>query len=210
MDEWLDIYCQGKRPDFASMYKDADAVTDIPPAMWFQEIYEAFPDAKVILSVRDNEEVWAPSMGKQLELLQTLGGRLQRVALLWLAPIAAPTYLLFHLKEKLFLDTNLTAFLGSLNWKSTVLFKKKYREHNHRVQAVIPKEKLLIYNVKQGWQPLCEFLGCDMPQQEFPRENVACSISYITLSKKIQDFKRNAFVLLAFLVLLASVFYLYL
>ena len=49
---------KGKSPDFVSMYKDVDAVTDRPPAFWFQEISEAFPDANVILTVRDSEEVW--------------------------------------------------------------------------------------------------------------------------------------------------------
>lgn len=57
-DEWLDIFHRGKTPDFPSMYKDVDAVTDLPPAFQFQEIYEAFPDAKVILTIRDSEDVW--------------------------------------------------------------------------------------------------------------------------------------------------------
>ena len=74
MDEWLDVYCEGKSPDFTSMYKDVDAVTDVPTAFWFQELYEAFPDAKVILSLRDNEDVWVQSLAKQLELLGTAGG----------------------------------------------------------------------------------------------------------------------------------------
>ena len=63
-EEWLDIYMKGKSPDFVFMYKDVDAVTDRPPAFWFQEISEAFPDAKVILTVRDSEEVWLKSYMK--------------------------------------------------------------------------------------------------------------------------------------------------
>jgi len=61
-----------------------------------------------------------------------------------------------------------SAAFGSLHSESTVLFKKKYREHNERVQAVVPKKKLLVFNVKQGWKPLCDFLGCEIPGQEFP------------------------------------------
>ena len=48
VDEWLDIYLKGKTPDFASMYKDVDAVTDHPAGFWYEEILQAFPDAKVI------------------------------------------------------------------------------------------------------------------------------------------------------------------
>ena len=79
----FDIYCEGKSPDFASMYKDVDAVTDLPPAFWFEEIYRAFPDVKVILSMRDNEEVWAHSWAKQNELIQTFSGFLNRVLVKW-------------------------------------------------------------------------------------------------------------------------------
>ena len=161
IDQWFDIYCEGKSPDFASMYKDVDAVTDIPPAFWFEEIYDAFPDAKVILSLRDNEDVWLQSFVKHLEIIQTLGGLLNIVLLKWPATIIQRVRGKHTVLE--FLDPILVAAYGSLNWKSTALFRKKYREHNERVQAVIPKEKLLIYNVKQGWKPLCEFLGCDVP-----------------------------------------------
>ena len=73
-EEWLDIYMKGKSPDFVSMYKDVDAVTDRPPAFWFQEISEAFPDAKVILTVRDSEEVWLKSYMKLNDVLRTLNG----------------------------------------------------------------------------------------------------------------------------------------
>ena len=57
VDEWLDLYLKGKTPDFASMYKDVDAVTDIPANIWHEEILQAFPDTKVILNVRDSEDV---------------------------------------------------------------------------------------------------------------------------------------------------------
>ena len=60
-----------------------ESLTDLPPAFWFEEIYEAFPDAKVILSVRDNEGVWAHSWVKQNELIQTFSGFLNRVLVKW-------------------------------------------------------------------------------------------------------------------------------
>ena len=66
VDEWLDIYLKGKTPDSASiMYKDVDAVTDHPAGFWYEEILEAFPDAKVILNVRDSEDVWLKSQVRE-------------------------------------------------------------------------------------------------------------------------------------------------
>ena len=205
-EQWYNIYMEGKSPDFVSMYKDVDAVTDLPPGFWFQEIYEAFPDAKVILSLRDNEEVWVQSWAKQIEFVHTLGGFLNRVLIKW------PLIIVQRISGKYttfeFLDSMINASYGSLNSKSTILFKKKYREHNERVQAVIPKEKLLIYNVKQGWKPLCEFLGCDVPEVEFPRENVGLSHGHDKISKRIKQTKGLLFVVLASFVLLAAVVYL--
>ena len=75
--------------------------------------------------------------------------------------------------ERYFVDTLRNAIYGSFNPEATVLFRKRYQQHNERVQAVIPSERLLIFNVKQGWKPLCEFLGCNIPSTEFPRENVS-------------------------------------
>lgn len=198
-DEWLDIFHRGKTPDFPSMYKDVDAVTDLPPAFQFQEIYEAFPDAKVILTIRDSEDVWVRSWAKQKEVDNLKGyGFLTRTLLRsWL-----------HRKFYDLVDAVDSAGFGSLNPKSTVLFKKKYREHNERVQAVIPRDKLLIYNVKQGWEPLCKFLGCEIPeQQQFPQQNREVSVSLERLRKFRQELRFIRIIFLSTLCVLLSAFY---
>ena len=65
-----------------------------------------------------------------------------------------------------------SAAFGNLHSESTVLFKKKYREHKERMQTVIPKKKLLVFNKnKAGNLSLCEFLECEIPGQEFPWRN---------------------------------------
>ncbi|XP_078350486.1 uncharacterized protein LOC144635256 [Oculina patagonica] len=198
-DEWLDIYYGGKALDFASMYKDVDAVTDLPAAFWFQEIYEAFPNAKVILTIRDSEDVWARSWAKQREVDDFEGTD-------WLTKIVLRYWL--HRKYYALLDAEDSAAFGILNSKSTVLFKKKYREHNERVQAVIPKEKLLIFNVKQGWEPLCKFLGCDIPEQEpFPWQNVGTAGSSERLAKRRQKLRFNVIAILATLCVLFIALY---
>lgn len=49
--------------------------------------------------------------------------------------------------------------------------KAVYREHYASVRALVPKERLLEYEVKEGWAPLCEFLGQDVPGVPFPTGN---------------------------------------
>ena len=52
-----------------------------------------------------------------------------------------------------------------------------YEEHNRRVRELIPADRLLEYNVKQGWAPLCQFLEIDTcPQTPFPKTNSALSL----------------------------------
>ena len=163
-DEWLAIYRGEKTPDFVSMYDGVDGVTDLPAAFWYEEILEAFPEAKVILTVRDNDDVWVQSWVKHL--------RLTRDGIKFAA--------LFSSKVRNYLEIFNTvdlAVYGSVSPTATSLFKKKYNAHNERVQAVIPAEKLLIYSIKQGWAPLCQFLGVDVPLREFPHENVGGSMA---------------------------------
>ena len=63
-------------------------------------------------------------------------------------------------------------FVDTLHNVATVLFRLKYYQRNERVQAVIPAERLLDYSIKQGWKPLCEFLGYNTLSTLFPRANV--------------------------------------
>ena len=59
-------------------------------------------------------------------------------------------------------DSNAVVLVGSRNKTSTYVFRKRYRIHNHRVKSLVPPDKLLVYNVQQGWKPLRDFLGCEI------------------------------------------------
>ena len=198
LEQWLDSFETDRHPDFKEIYQGVDAVTDVPPAFWFEEISAAFPEAKVILTVRDSEDAWVKSWTEHLHLTSRM----------------IPFYvkLLFYIfprmkKQKHFFDTLRPAIYGSSNPKATALFRVKYRQHNERVQAVIPAEKLLVFNAKQGWKPLCKFLGCDVPSTPFPRENVAHSNTKRGLLRFIRETKKCiALVILFIAVLLAAVF----
>lgn len=48
---------------------------------------------------------------------------------------------------------------------------KSYNDHIEDVKRFVPPEKLLIYSVAEGWEPLCNFLNCDVPNVKFPNEN---------------------------------------
>ncbi len=46
-----------------------------------------------------------------------------------------------------------------------------YEAHNEAVRKALPSERLLIYEVSEGWAPLCAFLGVPLPTEPFPRTN---------------------------------------
>jgi hypothetical protein len=46
-----------------------------------------------------------------------------------------------------------------------------YNQWLEEVKQTVPKDRLLIFNVKQGWKPLCEFLDVPIPENPFPHKN---------------------------------------
>lgn len=194
IDEWIGLYYGGEEPDYASMYEDVDAVVGLPTSFWYEEILKVFPEAKVILTVRwDGEDGWVKSWAREDELLHN-PGFLKRAFIRWKNP-----------KGWLFMDALGFSAYGTVTSASRILAKKKYREHNERVQAVIPKEKLLVFNVKEGWKPLCEFLGCEEPDQEFPRANVGSTLNRQLVARQFPVIVNLLLMMLAVLALLVSI-----
>ena len=57
--------------------------------------------------------------------------------------------------------------------------RQAYRKHNLYVQSVVPKEDLLIWNLKEGWEPLCSFLGKEIPDGPIPHDNKTGDVEFI-------------------------------
>ena len=70
-DHWFDVFQNGAKPDVKRVYKNADVCIDMPGNLFFEEILEAFPDCKVILSVRE-EGAWIESLMRHLDLFFAL------------------------------------------------------------------------------------------------------------------------------------------
>lgn len=166
-DHWLEVFQNGTKPDIKRVYQHAEAIVDVPGTFIYEEILEVFPDCKVILSERE-EDSWVNSLVNQLNQLQP---RLNKLALL--SPTAR--------KLVNVLEYYWNAIVGSHNPKCTYVFRKRYRIHNHRVKSIVPADKLLVYNVKQGWKPLCDFLGCKVPTVPFPHENIRGEIAHMPM-----------------------------
>ncbi|EDO49231.1 predicted protein [Nematostella vectensis] len=159
-DDWLDLIEHGRLPDFEAMFENVDAITDLPGNFFFEEILKASPDAKVILTVRE-QEAWLRSSKKQLKMVQ---GLFSKLWFLSLSPI--------YLGIRKITNGMVAALYGTINAESTWIIAKALEMHNQRVRSTVPPGQLLEYSVTEGWGPLCDFLGHATPKEKFPHENV--------------------------------------
>jgi hypothetical protein len=71
LDMW-NTYMEGRSDmDWRKLLAGYDATADVPACLYYRELLQAFPDARVILTVRDPEKWWQ-SMAKLVEVHNTL------------------------------------------------------------------------------------------------------------------------------------------
>ena len=135
---------------------------------------ERHPEAKVLLSVRDPER-WYESTRTTIYPLTMLLDSSRTVRLIFgLATLLA--YGGFAgIKSSLPHDVIWDGtFDGRFEDKAYAI--EIFERHNEEVKRHVPPERLLVYEVKEGWVPLCEFLGVAEPEEPFPRLNDAAQM----------------------------------
>jgi len=159
---WHAFFVEKKPMDWRALFADYEATVDAPAAFFYREILEAFPDAKVVLNLRDQER-WYKSLLTLRKVMEELRPYREGNARLkmWGEMVEAMS----------------ARFLGArpADAGSEVDHDRciaSFNEHNRRVQEVVPADKLLVFRVEEGWGPLCEFLGRKAPEGEpFPHLN---------------------------------------
>ncbi len=150
---WRDAFRSGDA-DWDSLLHGYRAAVDWPPAHFWRQLAGHYPTARVILTVRD-PDAW-------YESIRTTIFPAQR------RPLPAPDdphYAQLVMPRELILHGT----FGQIEDKAHVL--SVYHAHNAAVQAQIAPPRLLVYDVRDGWAPLCEFLGVVVPGEPFPRSN---------------------------------------
>lgn len=143
---------------FESIYGEHTCISGETVVPMAEDIIRAYPEAKVILTVRDDEEQWLQSLLNTMWYGYNTWSHwfLRKVDRLWW-------------EQNQFLDPFWNKFFGG---DPAVHGLRVYREHNAMVKRVVePKERLLVYNTSEGWEPLCKFLGKEVPHVGFPWVN---------------------------------------
>ena len=146
---------RGKPVDWAALLEGYRATVDWPSAQFWAELARRFPAAKIVLTVRDRAR-WYESFSKTILMLMS-------------AREAAPNETMkaiFDMAQDVIIRR---AFDGRLDDPTHVM--ACFDRHNAAVKAALPPERLLVYEVAQGWAPLCRFLGVPVPATPFPRVN---------------------------------------
>lgn len=152
---WQDV-ADGKSIDFDAAFEGYQSQIDWPGAHVWRALAETYPEAKVLLTVRP-EESWYRSFSKTI-------GKVFRVH----HQMELPP----HITQMLDVMSGLLereTFKGPLEDKDVAL--AAYRQRTEDVKAAIPAERLLVFDVAEGWEPLCRFLEVDIPDVPFPHEN---------------------------------------
>jgi Sulfotransferase domain len=144
----------------------AQATVDWPGGYFWRELMDAYPDAKVLLSVRDPEK-WEPSfretiweMGHGETLLNHLSSARALVDPRWQRYVA--------FVERMFWSPDGSFPEGGETPRQLI---DAMVRHNDLVKATVPPERLLVWEVTEGWEPLCEFLEVDVPPEPLPHAN---------------------------------------
>ncbi|KAK4614255.1 hypothetical protein CLAFUW4_09668 [Fulvia fulva] len=155
------LTASGKQPEveqFESLFRGFRHISGEFVSCMAADLIRAYPEAKVILTVREDEERWLRSVLETLWYNYSTWSHwlLRKIDRQWreMATFLSPFY---------------ERFWGG---DSAVHGLRVYREHKAMVQRVTePKDRLLVCDVKQGWGPLCGVLEKDVPAEVFPKTN---------------------------------------
>jgi sulfotransferase family protein len=142
------------------------STVDWPGGYFYRELAEAYPDAKVLLSVRDPER-WEPSFRETIVDMR-YGESLMRLLASARGEIDPRWRRYLELVDRMFYGPQGTFADG---WEEPRQLIDQMIRHTEQVKATIPPERLLVWEVGEGWEPLCEFVGVPVPDEPLPHEN---------------------------------------
>ncbi len=148
----------GEQVDWSEIFANFEAGVDYPISNYYRELIDAYPEAKVILSVREPERWYESTLHTIYQMSKV------PLHLRWLLP---PLGRYIKMTNQIIWDG---LFGGRLEDKAFAI--QLFEEHIEEVQRTVPSERLLIFRPRDGWEPLCAFLEVPVPEgRPFPHVN---------------------------------------
>jgi hypothetical protein len=146
---------RGEAVDWDEIFRGYRSQVDFPGARYWRELVQHFPDARVILTVRD-PDAWFDSVQATHAPFIAARGTHSSAHVNAIAEMAYEMIVVQIFHDRM-----------SERGYATRIF----RQHIAQVQAEVPADRLLTFDVGEGWPPLCAFLGVAVPDMPFPRTN---------------------------------------
>jgi hypothetical protein len=148
---------RGEEVDWASLFEGYSATVDWPGCAFWRDLAAANPDAPVLLSTRDSAQTWWASME------QTVVPALQ-------GPMLSDHSELMRGQEMV-LELFRTRFTPDFADRGAAI--AAYERHCDAVRREIPADRLIEWQPRDGWRPICAYLGLPVPDAPFPHENTS-------------------------------------
>jgi hypothetical protein len=139
----------GNMPNWDELLSGYAAAVDWPSAAYWEQLSKAYPDSLILLSVRDPEKWWDSASETIFRSLEMGAQRNPE----WGAMMKEMFKHEFSMKPDK--QSSIEAFV----------------RHNQKVIDTAPKDRLLVWEAKDGWEPICDRLGLPVPDEPFPRVN---------------------------------------
>lgn len=172
---------EGEEEVLKEIFAGYTACVDFPGCYYYQQFMKWNPNAKMLLNVRDSPEVWEKSARdticnpKDCPLQSDLTWMMSWVPYSW-------CYYVWHFGKNVYRSNKVLPGDNTDLLDAKTDIKQVYIDWIEQMKTTIPSDKLLVFNVKQGWAPLCEFLGKPVPDEPFPRTND--SAQFMQMMKK--------------------------
>jgi len=157
---WLDAW-RGK-DIWTTLFAGYQAAVDWPAAAFWPQLMHVYPEAKIVLSIRDADE-WFESARNTI--FQSMDSNL-------LAKDEVLRTRIEMLKEIIVDGT----FDGDLTDKDKCI--KIYKDNIERCKSEVPSDRLIEFDPSLGWEPLCRRLDCKIPQEPYPYVNKAAEFAH--------------------------------
>jgi hypothetical protein len=168
-DHWLAAYEARGEVDWSVIFDGYRATLDWPTMHFWEQLVTAYPDAKILLTERDLERWWESHVA-MFQLSAELDGELTDEQRQWAEESG------FGRMQTALATVVSATFDGRVFDKAHCL--GVFEQHYERVRRTVPAERLLVYRVQEGWEPLCRFLGVAVPDEPFPRVNVGDNLQH--------------------------------
>ncbi|RBR12799.1 uncharacterized protein FIESC28_08501 [Fusarium coffeatum] len=166
------------REQWDELFGHCEGTTDVA-SVFAPQLIKAYPDAKVIVAIRDYEP-WFKSIDQGVLLM--LWNGMANFSINFLEPILGSSAGRSARKQMLGLFQAKNVDEARANGRET------WERHHRVIREMVPEGQLLEYRMGQGWEPICEFLGKDVPEVEFPWVNEQAELKRM-IKAKVQ---RNA------------------